>query len=119
MTPSEKREYALSLCRELYSLVDAHNGIVIEFTDALNNFEMGWRERILFFLTKLTARKGIQSDMKLVKTIEHEKSRLITDGEDVKEYKVDEFIVDLKKCIADKKHHIHQTKTQLARLQKP
>ena len=119
MTLSEKREYALSLCREFYNLVDTHSSILVEVADALNNFEMTWRQRILFFLIKLTASKGIQSDMKLVKTIERTKSRLIMDGEDVEEDKVDEFIVEVKKCIAQQKSHIHKTKTQLERLQKP
>ena len=117
MTPSEKREYALSLCQELYNLIDAHNGILVELTDAWENFEMTWRQRILFFLIKRAAGKIIQSDMKLVQAIENEKSRLNMDGENVEEGKVDEFIVELKECIADQKSHMHKTKTQLARLQ--
>ena len=119
MTLSEKKEYALSLCQELYNLIDTHNGILVEITEVLDNLEMTWWQRILFFIAKWSAGRGIKSDMKLVKIVERSKSALNMDGEDVDEDKVDNFIADLKRCIADQKHHIHQAKEKLAELQKP
>ena len=119
MTPPEKKEYARSLCQELYNLIDEHNGIMVRLTDVLDNLEMRWWQRILFFLVKRIAGKGIRNDMKLVQSIEQTKSHLDVEGEDASEDMVDNFIVDLKKCIADQKRHIHQAKMQLARLQRP
>ena len=114
MTPSEKKEYARLLCQELYNLIDAHNSITVKLTSVWDSLEVTWWQRILFFVAKRIAGKGIQSDMKLAKTIEQTKSRLDMEGEDT----VDKFIVDLKGCIADQKRNIHRTKTQLERLQK-
>ena len=103
----------------LYSLVDAHNGILVEIIAVLDNLEMTWWQRILFFIAKRSAGRGIRKDMNLVKKVERAKSALDMDGEDVNEDIVDHFIADLKVCIADQKQRIHQAKTQLAELQKP
>ena len=119
MTLSEKKEYARSLCQELYNLIDTHSSILVEITGVLDNFEMTWWQRILFFLAKRSAGRGVRSDMKLVKIIERTKSRLDMDGEDADEDMVDNFIVDLKGCIEDQKGYIDQAKTQLAELKKP
>ena len=119
MTLSEKKEYARSLCQELYNLIDMDNDIAVRLTRALETFKMTWRQRIVFFLAKRAAGRSIQRDMKLVKRIELAKSALDMDSEDVNEDKVDHFIADLELCIANQKSHIRQGKTQLEELQKP